>query len=244
MPPFLLLLVPAAVAVLAAATVRLLARWRPALLPAALPVGLLAGAVALTLPFNLRAVWAPRVLADHLLLAALGGLAATASLPRLRRRWVPALALAMCTGWWVARTPPAMPEFWRAGLIVTIYALLLMRSRPPALLAGAVAGIFALMAAGAAPVWQLATSVAAAACAGVIGTAVPSLAAASFIAAAASLASLAGGRAVSGRFTLMDAAALAPLLAALCWPLLARRLPAAPFRIRRQATVAVRRRRA
>lgn len=244
--PFLPVLSAACVVLL----VRLLARWRPALAPAALPLGLLAGA-ALLLPFNPRAFWAPRVMADHLLLAALAGLAASLLATRLHRRWVVPCALAVATGWWVAQAPPALPEFWRAGFAVTVYVLLLARASTGSLLAASLTGAAALLAAGAAPVWQMAMLVPAASCAALLaGGPAETLAASAFLAAAASLASLAGGRLVAGRFTAVDAAALVPLAVAWCWPTLSRALPSWPARHPqskpRAATgrVAVRRRRA
>ena len=242
MPPYAHFFVPAVAAVLAAGLLRLLARWRLALLSAAAPLSLLAGAVALTLPFNLRAVWAPRVMADHLLLVAAAGLLAAAVGARAPRRWLVPFALAFATGWWVAHAPPALPEFWRAGLAVTVYALLLMRSSLPALLAGSLAGAAACVLAGTAAVWQEALLVPAAASAGLLGARVPAGSVAAFVAASASLLSLSGGRAVSGRLTAADGAALVPLLAALLWPFLARRFGGAFKRAAAKPRVAVRRR--
>ena len=244
-------LLPPALAGLVALGMVLAGRWRDGWRRVALAAGLLAGAAVLT-PFNLRAFWAPRVMADHLLLVAAAGLVAVWLQGRAGRRWVVPLAFAMATGWWVAHAPPAAAEFWRAGFVVTVYVLLLARAGAPALCAAGLAGAAAFWAAGAAPVWQGAMLIAAAAAmvAG-LGRAEGALAGAGFVAAAAALASLAGGRAVVGRVTALDVAALAPLLVGWGWPVVARRLPALPGlpglavgRGRPKARVAVRRRRA
>ena len=213
----------------------------------------MAGALVLTLPINLRAIGAPRVLPDYLLFVAVAGGAFTLLSTRFSGRWL-VVALAMLTAWWVAQAPPARPEFWRAGLGVTIYALFLVRRPLPGVLAASLTGIAALWLAGAAPVWWLAASIPAGICLALSGTTVSAAPAGAFLAAPAgaflsaclALACFASGRIMTGRLGPVEAAALATVAAPTIWPLvrspIARRLTG-QRPSKRDARVAVRRRR-
>jgi len=193
-------------------------------------VGALAGWMAL-LPWTaaLRAVLTPRANPDFLLLPAAAAALAAMLSPRLRgraERWLP-LVLAVLTGWWLARSAPAQPEFWRVWLAVTLAAWLLARvvGTPGAggrALAAALALWGGLLLAGAPPVWAVAALAAAGAAgaAWLAGGALPPV----LLAAVAAAADLGAGRLAQGRVNAADLACLLAPGAAWLVPRLAARL--------------------
>ena len=237
--PMLVALSPVWVAALCGALLRLTARWSTWAALLTVPVALLAGTVALTLPFNLKAIGAPRVLSDHLLFVAFAGLGFALLSIRFRGRWT-GIALAMLMAWWVAQAPPARPEFWRAGLVITIYAMLLVHRPPASMLVASLVGAATLWLVRE-PNWAMAALVGAAVSACVVGRAGPVAPAGAFLAAVMALATLASGRVMSGRLGPVEAAALAPLAAVAIWPWISRRWTR--LSVRPTARVAVRRRR-
>ena len=189
------------------------ARWPVASAGAA---GALTGWMAL-LPATaaLQAVLAPRGMAEFLLLPAAAVLMAALAAPWLRghaERWLP-IALAVLAGWWLARSPPAQPEFYRVWLAVGLAAWLLARgvaaqgsASGGRVLAAALALWGGLLVAGASPVWLAATlvAVAAAAAAWPLGGALPAL----LLMTVAGAADLATGRLVRAGLNTTDLACL------------------------------------
>lgn len=189
--------------------------------------GVLAGWIAL-LPWTaaLHAVLTPRALPDFLLLPAVAVLLAQCAAPWLSgraERWLP-LAPAVLAGWWLARSGPARPEFWRVWLAVGVMAWLLARavaSQGARATAAALALWGGLLVAGAPSVWIAAALVAVAGALAdwALGAALTPV----LLVIVAAAADLAGGRLVRAGLNGVDLAAFATIGAAWLAPWLTTR---------------------
>lgn len=184
--------------------------------------GVLAGWMAL-LPWTaaLHAVLTPRALPDFLLLPAVAVLITQCAAPWLSgraERWLP-LAPAVLAGWWLARSGPARPEFWRVWLAVGVTAWLLARGvagQGARAVAAAIALWGGLLVAGAPPVWIAAALVAVAGALAdwALGAALTPV----LIVIVAAAADLAAGRLVRAGLNGVDLAGFAALSAAWLTP--------------------------
>ena len=212
---------------------------------AATAAGMLLGWVwRLYRPFALptleRTLSASAGTAQHLLLIAAVALGAGLLAERGRSRWLTAAA-AVLVGWWVARSPAAGAQFWRAWLAGAVLVVVLLGASGRGSGAGRLAAVplalaAGLLAVGAPAPWPDVALVAA-------GAALPLLAAenatplplAMLGAAMTVAASLGAGRLVRGGFGPVDLACLlalaAPWLVAPAAQRLGRATPAAPVAV-------------
>ncbi len=207
---------------------------RPALAVAAAGFGLLAGWIGLLgVPGSVHVLLASHALADRLRLAALGAALICLVAPLLPvRPPVPTALLALLGGWWMAGAPGRETELWRhAASLAVIAAALWIACRSMqdervtlALTAGATL-LLALAVAGAAPLWVMLALVPLACAVGWAPGPAPTGAllpvACGIVLAAVAIDQAAGGLA-RGRFGVMDAACLSPLVPILLLPRLER----------------------
>lgn len=186
------------------------------------------------------ALIAPASTAQHLLLVAAVALGAGLLGARLRGAWPGrwlAVAVAILVGWWVARSPAAGAQFWRAWVVCAALVAPLLRAGDAGRLAAAPLALGAgLLAAGASAPWQdIGFVVAAAALPLLAAQGVAPLPVALLGAATATAASLGAGRLARGGIGSVDLACAlalaAPWLVAPAARRLGRAAPAAPIAV-------------